>query len=185
MPANCRNWPKKRRIRLFTLPVSGPRKAFISDPNGIRNSDTAKGQATKGSMSESESKGSFASNGLFVTLDDLQYTFHPLQTPEDRPHLFTYHLTIHNQSDQFITILARKWILSYGNGETDVIEGDKVIGKTPEISPGKCFSYSSFHLIPSSAHVHGAFHGMDPTGAPVTVSIPAFDLTVPGDTACN
>jgi len=136
-------------------------------------------------MSNPESRDQTSANGLFVTLDDLQYTYEPLKAPADRPHLFTYHLTIHNQSGKTVTILARKWILSYENGETDVIEGDKVIGKTPELSPGQCFAYASFHLVPTGARVHGTFFGMDDSGAPVSIAIPKFELILPGESSCN
>lgn len=123
--------------------------------------------------------------GVFVTLDELQYTHHPVNAPEDRPHLFTYHLTIHNHSPNTITILARKWILTYPDGQVDVIEGDKVVGKTPTLSPGKSFSYASFHLVPANALVRGAFHGIVGNGDPFVVPMPEFTLSIPGNTTCN
>lgn len=123
--------------------------------------------------------------GLFVTLDKLQYGMQPSQAPRDKSHLFTYHLTIHNQSAKGVTILARKWILTYEDGEMDVIEGDKVVGQTPELAPGNSFSYASFHLIGKNATAKGAFHGVDEHGALVAVAIPAFELQIPGASAWN
>ena len=123
--------------------------------------------------------------GLFVTLDNLGYSYRSTQAPADRPHLFQYHLTIHNHSAKTVTILARKWILTYEDDEVDVIEGDKVIGKTPEIQPGGCFSYASFHLVGTNSLARGAFHGVDSDGLPFHVPIPDFAMTIPGDNACN
>ena len=131
------------------------------------------------------SSASATPQGLFVTLDELQYTHHPVNAPEDRPHLFTYHLTIHNHSSTTITILARKWILAYPDGQVDVIEGDKVVGKTPTLSPEKSFSYASFHLVPANAEVRGAFHGVDENGSAIIVAMPEFTLSIPGNTPCN
>ncbi|MGC9450463.1 MAG: ApaG domain [Oceanipulchritudo sp.] len=123
--------------------------------------------------------------GVFVTLDKLTYAYHLIRDMPERPHMFTYHLTIHNQSSRTIAILARKWVLRYGDGEVDVIEGDKVIGKTPELAPGKTFSYASFHLVARNALVEGAFHGVDDEGNQIHVPIPPFQLEIPGKTACD
>lgn len=125
-----------------------------------------------------------APQGVFVTLDQLDYAYEPVQTPPGRPHVFTYHLTIHNHSEGRITILARKWVLHQADGQIEVIEGDKVVGKTPELEPGQSFSYASFHLAGTGALVSGAFHGVDATGTPIAVSIPSFELTIPGETGC-
>lgn len=118
-------------------------------------------------------------SGIFATLDRLDYSFNPVHAPAGRPHLFAYHITIHNHSDAPITILARKWILTYENGEIDVIEGEKVIGKTPTLQPGHAFSYSSFHLVPMNARARGAFHGISASGEQVTISLPDFALSLP------
>lgn len=114
----------------------------------------------------------------------MNYTYEPVQTPPGKPHVFTYHLTIHNQSDRTITILARKWVLHRKDGQIEVIEGDKVVGKTPQLAPGQSFSYASFHLAGTGALVSGAFHGVDATGALVAVPIPSFELTIPGEPGC-
>jgi ApaG protein len=123
--------------------------------------------------------------GVFVTLDELNYAYQPGPTPPGKPHVFTYHLTIHNQSKITVTILARKWILRGIDGDVDVIEGDKVVGKTPELAPGQSFSYASFHLVGTGANVSGAFHGVDEAGSLITVPIAPFELEVPGESGCN
>lgn len=124
-------------------------------------------------------------SGLFVTVDELRYFFRPEHAPEDRPHLFNYHLTIHNHSETTVTILARKWVLQYNNGEVDVFEGDKVVGKTPVLAPRESFSYDSFHMVGLNAKVNGAFHGVDAQGKTISVSIPVFDLNIPGEKECS
>ena len=123
--------------------------------------------------------------GLFVTLDELNYNYQPKQTPPGKPHVFTYHLTIHNQSDRTVKVLARKWVLTYQDGGVDVIEGDKVVGKTPELPPGQSFSYASFHLVTGSASSTGAFHGVDETGVTFSIPIVPFELQIPGESGCN
>ena len=136
-------------------------------------------------MDEQGAKSKPSPQGLFVTLDDLKYSYNPIHAPADKPHLFAYHLTIHNHAETSVTILARKWILEYGDGKIDVFEGDKVIGRTPELTPGQSFSYTSFHLVPGDAHARGAFHGIDAGGTLFSVAIPEFKMTIPGDATCN
>jgi len=123
--------------------------------------------------------------GIFVTLDELNYTYQPTRTPPGKPHVFTYHLTIHNQSERTIRVLARKWVLTYIQGGIDVIEGDKVVGKTPELPPGQSFSYTSFHLVAGSASTTGAFQGVDDTGTAFSIPIVPFELQIPGESGCN
>ena len=117
--------------------------------------------------------------GLSVTLDNLVHRYEPQQAPADRPHLFIYFLTIHNHSDRRVTLLARKWVVQRPDGETEVIEGDRIVGQTPSLAPGETFSYNSFHLTGTDAAVRGAFFGLDEQGHRIHVRIPAFDLRVP------
>lgn len=117
--------------------------------------------------------------GLSVSLDDLVYRYEPQQTPSDRPHLFIYFLTIHNHSDRRVTLLARKWVVARPDGDTEVIEGDRIVGQTPSLAPGESFSYNSFHLAGDDAEVRGAFFGLDEHGHRIHVRIPSFALRVP------
>lgn len=136
-------------------------------------------------MSMPDAYGKPTPEGLFVTLDELNYAYQPIQTPADRPHLFTYHLTVHNRSALTVTLLARKWIITYEDGQMDIIEGDKLVGKTPSLAPGKAFSYASFHLIGGSAEARGGLHGVDENGQPIYVALPSFQMSVPGGNPCN
>ncbi len=117
--------------------------------------------------------------GLEVTLDRLDYRHGGLKTPADTPHIFVYFLTIHNRSDRRVTLLGRKWIVEAADGARLVVEGDKIVGHTPELAPGERFSYNSFHLTAGHARAEGSFHGVDESGARIHVRIPSFELRVP------
>jgi ApaG protein len=117
--------------------------------------------------------------GLSVTLDRLVYRHDPELSP-DRPHRFVYFITIHNQSSQAITIKGRKWVISHDDGNTLVVEGDGVVGKTPTISPGEEFSYNSQHLTDTGhAVAEGSYLGLDSDGRKILIRIPKFELVVP------
>ena len=64
-----------------------------------------------------------------------------------------------------MTLLGRKWVIDYGAGNRQVIEGDKIVGETPRLAPGEEFSYNSHHVTGCDAHVQGGFHGVDESGA--------------------
>jgi ApaG protein len=117
--------------------------------------------------------------GLSVRLDNLVYGHSGLQLPPDKPHAFIYFLTIRNDSDRTVTLLGRKWIIENGDGTQLVVEGDKIVGETPNLAPGEQFSYNSYHVGTGNARAHGSFHGLDDDGQRIFVRIPAFDMVVP------
>lgn len=102
-----------------------------------------------------------------------------LDAPEDRPHPFVYFVSIINDSQETVTIMGRKWILHDDDGEVIVVEGVGVVGETPELAPGKRFSYNSYHVIKSKSQVTGSFFGKTKEGAKIRVTIPGFSLKVP------
>lgn len=120
--------------------------------------------------------------GLHVSLDRLIYQFDPNDSSPDKPHRFIYFISIHNDSDVMVTIRHRKWVVAHDDGTVLVLEGDGVVGETPELIPGQRFSYHSAHAIGTRfAHVDGAYFGSDSQGRQVFVRIPRFELVVPSE----
>ncbi len=87
-----------------------------------------------------------------------------LQAPEERPFPFVYFITIHNDSDETVTIKGRKWVVTDAGGDTQVVEGDGVVGKFPRLEPGEHFSYNSYHTIGSDSVAEGAYIGTTEEG---------------------
>lgn len=119
--------------------------------------------------------------GLSARLDKLHYHHGGASLPADKPHAFVYFITIQNQSERTVTLLGRKWVVVHADGTRLVIEGDKIVGETPRLTPGEEFSYNSYHVTGLDAQAHGSFHGVDDLGRKVHVILPPFDLTVPRD----
>jgi ApaG protein len=117
--------------------------------------------------------------GLTARLDKLVHHEGGVSLPADKPHAFVYYITIRNASDRTVLLLGRKWVIDYGAGNQQVVEGDKIVGETPRLAPGEEFSYNSHHVTGGNAHVRGCFHGVDDSGAKVHVLLPPFDLIVP------
>ena len=116
--------------------------------------------------------------GLRAIVD--RVTFMPsLDAPPERPFPFVYFITIHNDSDETVTIKGRKWVVADSQGGTIVIEGEGVVGKFPRLLPGENFSYNSYHTIGSDSVAEGAFLGVTEEGKPVVARITRFEMKVP------
>jgi ApaG protein len=117
--------------------------------------------------------------GLRATVDRVAYMPH-LEAPADKPFPFVYFITIHNDSEETVTIKGRKWVVTDTGGDIIVVEGDGVVGKFPRLSTGESFSYNSYHVIGADSVAEGAFIGMTEEGQPVLVRIPRFEMKAPG-----
>ncbi len=117
-------------------------------------------------------------DGLRVTVDRVTFMPH-LEAPKERPYPFVYFITIHNDSNETVTIKGRKWVVIDERGNTVVVEGDGVVGKFPRLAAGRHFSYNSYHTIGTDSVAEGAFIGVTDEGAPVLVRIPRFKMEVP------
>lgn len=117
--------------------------------------------------------------GLRATVDRVAY-MPQLEAPADKPFPFVYFITIHNDSDETVTIKGRKWVVRDATGGVIVVEGDGVVGKFPRLTTGDSFSYNSYHVIGSDSVAEGAFIGMTDTGRAVLTRIPRFEMKAPG-----
>ena len=117
-------------------------------------------------------------DGLHVTVDKVAFMPH-LDAPSERPYPFVYFITIHNDSEETVTIKGRKWVVTDASGNTVVVEGDGVVGKFPRLKSGGNFSYNSYHTIGSDSEAEGAFIGVTDHGEPVLVRIPKFEMKAP------
>ena len=118
-------------------------------------------------------------DGLRVEIDDVIY-MPSLDAPQERPHPFVYFINIKNDSAERVVIRGRKWVVQEEDtGEVVVVEGDGVVGQTPDLGPGKAFSYNSYHVARGNARAEGAFFGETEGGRRVLVRIPAFRLVLP------
>jgi len=115
---------------------------------------------------------------LYVTIDRIIYS-PQLQAPTEKPYPFIYFITIHNQSDRKVTIKGRKWVVTDETGDKLIVEGDGVVGQTPEIASGESFSYNSYHTIACDSIAEGAYIGLDEFGQRIITRIPKFKLEVP------
>ncbi len=118
-------------------------------------------------------------SGLRATVDRVTYVPH-LDAPADKPFPFVYFITIHNDSEETVTIKGRKWVVTDVQGGKIVVEGDGVVGKFPRLTTGESFSYNSYHVVSCDSVAEGAFIGLTDDNQPVMVRIPRFEMNPPG-----
>ncbi len=94
----------------------------------------------------------------------------------EKPHLFIYFITIHNKSDQALTVKGRKWVVREANGEVMILEGEGVVGSFPHLKPGEKFSYNSCHTTHGAAIAEGSYLGLTDLGQAVKAPIHSFEL---------
>jgi ApaG protein len=116
--------------------------------------------------------------GLRATVDRVKYVPH-LDAPADKPFPFVYFITIHNDSEETVTIKGRKWVVTDTQGGKVVVEGDGVVGKYPRLTTGESFSYNSYHVVSCDSAAEGAFIGLTDDNRPVLVPIPRFEMKPP------
>ncbi|WP_157895006.1 ApaG domain [Verrucomicrobium sp. GAS474] len=114
-----------------------------------------------------------------VALDRLELSTVFDGTPE-RPYAFIYHITIHNESEEIVTLKGRKWVVRDTRDEVSIHEGDGVAGEFPRLAPGESFHYSSYHLVSGSSSAEGAYLASGERGEGFLIRIPRFMMEVPG-----
>jgi len=104
------------------------------------------------------------------------------QSQPDRSHyVWAYRVTITNESRRTVQLLKRTWLITDGQGRTQQVHGDGVVGEQPVLEPGDSFEYTSgTPLATPSGFMRGAYHMVvTATGEPFDVTIPTFSLDSP------
>jgi len=101
--------------------------------------------------------------------------------PERGHHVWAYRVTIANEAKETVQLLKRTWRITDGQGRTQEVHGEGVIGEQPVLEPGQSFEYTSgTPLSTPSGFMRGAYHMVvTATGEPFDVTIPAFSLDSP------
>ncbi len=99
---------------------------------------------------------------------------------EDEQYVFSYTITIENQSTQSVQLMARRWEITDANGDVTTIEGEGVIGQQPSIPAGKSYTYTSGSIFKTPFGImQGKYFMKDSQGHPFSVDIPLFKLATP------
>lgn len=94
---------------------------------------------------------------------------------------FGYIVTIENQSSEAVQLTSRHWEIYDSLNNTEIIDGEGVIGKKPVLKPGEKHSYSSGCLLASPYGSMRGFYNMISFNSSkiFKVTIPTFKLSAP------
>lgn len=93
-------------------------------------------------------------------------------------YIFSYHVTIENQSDITVQLLKRHWKIQDSSFMVRVVEGDGVIGHQPILEPGALHSYTSWSPLSTPIGKMNGYYIMEElmSGKQFEVQIPEFKL---------
>ena len=63
--------------------------------------------------------------------------------PERKQFIFAYRVEIENVGGEVATLRSRRWLITDGDGGTEVVEGPGVVGEQPRLEPGESHAYMS------------------------------------------
>ena len=131
------------------------------------------------STSENETSYSSVTRGVHVKVTPAYMGYSLPQHPGY--HLFTYHVTITNQSERPVQLLRRHWYITDGHGQVEQVRGAGVIGKRPTILPGRSHEYSSYCPMKTEVgSMRGSYQMVTDGGDFFDAEIPVFPLVTPG-----
>ena len=100
--------------------------------------------------------------------------------PERSQFFFAYHVRVSNTGEEAAQLVSRRWVITDGEGEVQVVEGPGVVGEQPLLTPGASFEYTSFCPLPTPyGTMHGTYRMICPGGDSFEAVIAPFTLAVP------
>ncbi len=102
-------------------------------------------------------------------------------SPSQHHYVFTYQVTIENNSSKTLQLVRRKWVINDAAFPIRKVEGEGVVGRQPILEPGQKHQYmSGCNLRSGIGKMHGTYEMeqlMD--GQAITIQIPSFKMIVP------
>jgi len=93
---------------------------------------------------------------------------------------FQYTVRITNEGDETVQLIGRHWIITDGNGRTEEVRGNDVVGEQPQLAPGETFTYTSgAQLKTSIGLMRGTYAMVSEGGEHFDVEIAPFALQEP------
>ncbi|MGB3184021.1 MAG: Co2+/Mg2+ efflux protein ApaG [Cyclobacteriaceae bacterium] len=102
-------------------------------------------------------------------------------SPSQMHFVFTYRITIENESEYTIQLLRRHWFIHDANSTVREVEGQGVVGQQPVLEPGQTHQYvSGCNLKSGVGKMYGTYlmeRVVD--GKRFKVTIPEFTMVAP------
>lgn len=103
-----------------------------------------------------------------------------MSAPEQGFYFFSYTIRIANEGSKTAQLRSRRWRITDGDGNQEVVEGAGVVGHQPTLAPGESFEYTSFCPLPTPVGaMEGSYRMLVADGGELEAEIAPFTLAVP------
>jgi len=100
--------------------------------------------------------------------------------PQNGLHAYAYTVTIVNTGEVTAQLVARRWLITNGDGDTEEVRGLAVVGHQPVLKPGEQFEYTSWvRLETPMGTMRGTFFCMTEQAQAFEATIGEFMLAPP------
>lgn len=105
----------------------------------------------------------------------------PNQSDEkDSRFVFSYTITITNNTDEAFQVLNRYWLITDANADTSTVEGEGIVGKQPRILPGMSYTYTSGCFLQTPLGTMQGYYQITTDDKETSIiDIPVFQLAQP------
>jgi ApaG protein len=94
--------------------------------------------------------------------------------------VFSYTVTIANESKDVVQLRTRHWIITDESGHVEEVRGAGVVGAQPVLRPGQAFRYTSGCVLKTSrGTMHGSYQMHREDGTSFDADIAPFMLIAP------
>ena len=101
---------------------------------------------------------------------------------EDKQFVFAYRINIPNNSDRWVKLVNRHWVIINADGGRNEVQGPGVIGIQPELEPGASHEYESLCPIDTDwGTMEGSYEMQDADNNSFDVMIARFYLAMSSD----
>jgi ApaG protein len=98
----------------------------------------------------------------------------------EQQYVFSYTITVTNNSLETVQLLSRYWLISDANGDSNTVTGEGVIGQQPFIKPNESFTYTSGCILKSPlGNMQGHYKMQTASAQLIQVNIAPFRLAKP------
>lgn len=100
--------------------------------------------------------------------------------PLEHRYVYTYTITIANNSDEPAQLISRHWRITDANEKLQEVQGMGVVGEQPHIKPGESYTYTSGVVLETeTGMMEGTYHMRADSGTIFDAEIPPFALVPP------
>ena len=101
-------------------------------------------------------------------------------SPDEDRFVFSYTITTRNSGKVPARLVRRHWLITDGEGHTEEVHGDGVVGEQPWLRPGDGFQYVSGVVLGTTVGtMRGSYDIVADDGTEFAAKIPEFTLTIP------